>query len=559
VTTGSQKDDEYCERSAKPLSYASSRSITDDEEYGRTEIEDKESAEESTQAKISAGSPMPRGREIVFFFVIATANFTPISGLNGPLAIIQEIGASLGADQEKLPWLLASYGLSAGTLILFAGRLGDHFGHKDVFIVGNLWFAFFTLLCSFCGYLPRHQYTVFLVARVLQGIGPALCIPNAVALLGVTYAPGPQKAMVFAMFGAMAPVSAILSPLFTALLAMIWLPAAFIGLAVFLVAVAIAAFFVIPPEAKNELPTPAVGLWHLVVELDLGGALTGVSSLALFGVACNLGAFDGWHQPHVLVLLVSGILLAITFGFVEKHAKKPLLPYEAISPGVISVLTAVFCGWGCFGIWIYYTWEFYSVLRGATPLMATAYHSPILVCGICAALTTGFIIQRVGPAAVMTFALLAFTVGTGLVATAPIEQTYWLQTFLCNIIITWGMDLSFPAATLMLSDLVGSDHQGIAASLVTTVVNYSGALALGIAASVEMQMHQEHVQMDGGITDEHRDPTETLRGYRAAWYLGIGLGVAGLLVSASYAAILQRRKRQEQAILRGADQGQGQA
>lgn len=361
------------------------------------------------------------------------------------------------------------------------------------------------------------------------------------------------------MFGAMAPVSAILSPLFTALLAMVWLPAAFIGLAVFLVAVAVAAFFVIPPKPNNELPAPAVSLWHLAVELDLGGALTGISSLALFGIACNLGAFDGWHQPHVLILLVSGILLTVAFGFVEKHAKKPLLPYEAISPGVISVLTAVFCGWGCFGIWIYYTWEFYSVLRGATPLMATAWHSPILVCGICAALTTGFIIQRVGPAVVMTFALLAFTVGTVLVATAPIEQNYWLQTFLCNIIITWGMDLSFPAATLMLSDLVGPDHQGIAASLVTTVVNYSGALVLGIAASVEMQVHQAHVQVGGGITSGHRDPAETLRGYRAAWYLGIGLGVAGLLVSASYAAVLERRKRQEQTILQGGAQGQGQA
>ncbi|KAH7037695.1 major facilitator superfamily domain-containing protein [Microdochium trichocladiopsis] len=458
---------------------------------------------------------------------------------------------------------MASYGLSAGTLILFAGRLGDFFGHKWLLIVGNLWFAFFTLICGLCSYLPRHRYMAFLMARVLQGIGPALCIPNAVALLGVTYVPGPQKAMVFAIFGAMAPVSAVLSPLFAALLAMVWLPAAFIGLAAFLAFVALVAYFVIPESpATNNSVTSVTSMWQLVYELDLLGAMTGIVGLALFSTACNLGTFDGWDQPHVLILLVAGVLLVLTFGFVERHAKKPLLPCEAMSAGVIYVLAAVFCGWACFGIWIYYTWEFYSVLRGASPLLATAWHSPILLCGIWAALTTGFIIQRVGPAFVMTFALLAFTVGTVLIATAPVEQTYWLQTFLCNIIITWGMDLSFPAATLMLSDLVGPDHQGIAASLVTTVVNYSGGLALGIAGAIETWVHRAHAHTASGTDDldhgaeGHDDPSETLRGYRAAWYLGIGLGVAGFIVSASFAATLARRKQKMQ---QADDQRAGQA
>ncbi|KXJ94262.1 major facilitator superfamily domain-containing protein [Microdochium bolleyi] len=508
---------------------------------------------------------MPLAREITFFLVVATANFTPISGLNGPLAIVQNIGESLGVGSDKLPWLMASYGLSAGTLILFAGRLGDFFGHKRVFIIGNLWFAFFTLLCGFCSYLPKHSYVMFLTARVLQGVGPALCIPNAVALLGVTYVPGPRKAMVFAMFGAMAPVSAILSPLFAALLAMLWLPAAFLGLTAVLLLVAVAAVFVVPEDQANGASVTSVsGVWLLASELDIIGALTGISGLALFGVACNLGTFDGWDQPHVLILFLSGVLLAITFVYIEKHARRPLLPCEAISPGVVYILLAVFCGWGCFGIWIYYTWEFYSVLRGASPLLATAWHSPILLCGICAALTTGVILQRVGPAVVMTFALLAFTVGTVLIATAPVEQSYWLQTFICNIVITWGMDLSFPAATLMLSDLVGSDHQGIAASLVTTVINYSGALALGVAGAVEMRVHRTSV--DEGVGKSHNsgsggDPAAILKGYRAAWYLGIGLGIAGFFISASFACVMLRRKRQQQAQQRSirGEAGDGEA
>lgn len=77
TTTDSRKDDGCRDHSAKPLSYASSLSITDDEDYRSMENEDKESAEKKTQANISAGLPMPRSREVVFFLTIATANFTP--------------------------------------------------------------------------------------------------------------------------------------------------------------------------------------------------------------------------------------------------------------------------------------------------------------------------------------------------------------------------------------------------------------------------------------------------------------------------------------------------
>lgn len=68
--------------------------------------------------------------------------------------------------------------------------------------------------------------------------------------------------------------------------------------------------------------------------------------------------------------------------------------------------------------------------------------------------------------------------------------------------------MSFPAATLILSNAVAKEHQGIAASLVNTVVNYSISLALGFAGTVEANVN------NGGYTME-----EKLKGYRGAWYL----------------------------------------
>ncbi|KAI1417667.1 MFS general substrate transporter [Hypoxylon sp. FL1857] len=453
---------------------------------------EKKGGEGDPRAHIFLGQPMAVVHEIAFFAVVSTANFTPRS----------DLGVT---SSGQLVWLIAGYGLT-GTFILLAGRLGDLYGHKLIFLIGNLWFALFSLIAGLSVYTP-WPYAVFLFARIMQGIGPALLVPNAVALLGVTYVPGPRKAMLFAIFGAMAPASAIISPAFTSLLALARWSYAFFALSLLLVFTALAGVFVIPGGLSPEKGrVPRGNFRTLCAELDLLGALTGVSGLVLISISWNQASIHSWRYPYVPALLVIGSLLCVCFIFVEKHARKPLIPVEAINSGVTFVLAAVFCGWGCFGIYIYYIWEFYEVLRGASPLLATAMHSPIFISGIAAAITTGIIIHRVGPAVVMALALLAFTIGTTLIATAPIDQTYWTQTFICNLVITWGMDLSFPAATLMLSDLVSSEHQGIAASLVTTVVNYSGALALGIAGTVELRVN------GGG-----KDPEHILRGYRGAW------------------------------------------
>ncbi|KAI1393826.1 MFS general substrate transporter [Hypoxylon trugodes] len=493
---------------------------------------EKRGSGEDPRAHIFLGKPMSVIREIAFFTVVATANFTPHSGFHQALCILHIIGSDLGVTHSgQLVWLIAGYGLT-GTFILLAGRLGDVYGHKLIFLVGNVWFALFSLAAGLAVYTPR-PYAVFLFARIMQGVGPALLVPSAVALLGITYVPGQRKAMLFAMFGAMAPASAIISPAFTGLLALARWQYAFFALSLLLIFTTIAGVFVIPGGLSPEKGRmPHGGLGAICAELDVLGALTGVSGLVLISVSWNQASIHSWQDPYVPVLLMTGILLCVVFVFVEKHARKPLIPMEAINSGVAFILAAVFCGWGCFGIYIYYIWEFYEMLRGASPLLATAMHSPIFVSGIAAAITTGMIIHRVGPAVVMALALLAFTVGTTLIATAPIEQSYWSQTFLCNLIVTWGMDLSFPAATLMLSDLVSSEHQGIAASLVTTVVNYSGALALGVAGTVELHVNK------GGKTSQ-----DILKGYRGAWYVAIGLGVVGLMLCSIFTWKFSKRQR----------------
>ena len=96
-------------------------------------------------------------------------------------------------DGAQLSWLVAGYSLTVGSFILISGRLGDMFGHKKLFVIGFAWFSLWSMIAGLAVY---SNHVLFIFARVLQGIGPAITLPNGLALLGAAYAPGQRKNMV---------------------------------------------------------------------------------------------------------------------------------------------------------------------------------------------------------------------------------------------------------------------------------------------------------------------------------------------------------------------------
>ncbi|KAJ4296314.1 multidrug-resistance type transporter aminotriazole resistance [Kalmusia sp. IMI 367209] len=442
------------------------------------------------------------------------------AGLGNVQTIVHIIGNDFGLADAELPWLIAGYSLTVGTFILVFGRFGDVFGYKRMLLIGFLWMALWSVVLG-CSVYSNH--VLFTFARVFQGIGPAIMLPNGLAIFGATYAPGRRKAMVFAIFGACAPTGSVLGSAFAGLFTLGWWPWTFWAFAIYLVLITAVGSVLIPdPPKKSKFASMPVS--EQIRNLDLPGAAAGVAALVLFNFAWNQAPLVGWQHPYVYVCLILSFLFLPLFFYIElRVSKTPLIPFHALSTDVAFVLACVACGWSCFGIWYYYSWQFAQVLRGASPLLSTAWFAPVVPSGIMAAIVTGLVIHRVGPPPVMVIALSCFTIGTILIMTCPVDQTYWAQFFVCTLITPWGMDMSFPAATLMLSDAVSKEHQGIAASLVNTVVNYSISLGLGFAGTVEVYV------VDGGTT-----PEDVLRGYRAALYMAVGLSGMGLVISGVY-------------------------
>ncbi|KAK6062978.1 major facilitator superfamily transporter [Seiridium cupressi] len=513
-----------------------SRSTTPDNE--EDDVEDADMGHTATRmnSTTSIAETLPLHRELLFVTVICLAQLLTQAGLGQVIPILHIIGNNYGTSEAgDLSWYIAGYSLTVGTFILFAGRLGDTFGYKNMFLIGMAWFSVWSMITGLAVY---SDHVLFTFGRVLQGIGPALCLPNALAILGASYAPGKRKSLVFAAFAATAPGGSVLGSLFSSLFALAWWPWTFWCFALVLAATTVLGYYAIPPCPPSHMAKVPKTWKGKLAYLDLPGAVAGVTGLILFNFAWNQAPIVGWPTPYVYVTLILGVLfVAAFFVFEIKYAKTPLLPFDALSVDVSFVLAAIACGWACFGIWFWYTWQFFEEARGASPLLATAWICPVAVSGLLAAAFTGLLIHKLGPATVMTMALCAFLTGTTLMATTPVDQIYWSQTFVAVIIQPWGMDMSFPAATLILSNAVSRRHQGIAASLVNTVVNYSIALGLGFAGTVEYRVN------NGGRTQEDK-----LKGYRGAYYMGIGLAGLGIVISLAYvfkSHLMKCEKRRE--------------
>lgn len=449
------------------------------------------------------------------------------------LSIVHVIGATWGLeDSPNLSWVLAGYSLTVGTFILFSGRLGDTFGYKTMFLLGLSWFSFWSMICGLAVY---SSHILFIFARVLQGIGPALMLPNGLAILGATYPPGKKKAMVFAAFTSCAPTGSVIGSIFSGLFASTWWPWTFWCFSLVLAATVVLAYVVLPPMPPR-VDRPRT-LRETLVMLDVPGAVMGVTGLVLFNFAWNQAPLVGWWKSYVDVTLVLGVLFIAGFFLIEvRYSRHPLVPFDALTTDVAFVLGAIACGWGSFGIWVWYSWQFQMVLQGASPLVASAQWVPVIVVGSSAAFVVALLLHRLGPPLVMTGALLAFAVGLTLMATCPVDQIYWGQVFVSFVVTPWGMDMSFPAGTLILSNSVAREHQGIAASLVATIVNYSIALGLGFAGTIEYRVN------NGGTTQ-----ADILKGFRGAFYLGIGLAGLGCLICFAFLLKSRRNGKKQQA------------
>lgn len=142
-------------------------------------------------------------REIFFILNVCLAQLLSLAGLAQTFTPLVILSNAFGISNPGLmAWPTAAYSLTLGSCILPAGRLGDMYGHKKLFMIGWVWFSAASVLC---GFSKHGGFEMLTGCRALQGIGPALFIPNGLALLGRNFPMGLKRNLAISLFGGMGP------------------------------------------------------------------------------------------------------------------------------------------------------------------------------------------------------------------------------------------------------------------------------------------------------------------------------------------------------------------
>src|SRR5215210_5741185 len=232
-----------------------------------------------------------------------------VSIVNVALPSIRE---DLGFSESSLAWVLNAYTLTFGGFMLLAGRFGDLFGHRRVFVLGV---ALFTAASLACGLATSQE--VLVGARAIQGIGGAVVAAVALSLIMTLFTEPAERAKAMGVIGFVAAgggsIGVLAGGVITDLFSWHWIFLVNIPIGVGV----IAACLVLLPGGGAR---PAQG------RLDVAGSVLVTGSLMLAVYAIVNGNEQGWTSGRTLGLLAAAVAGLGAFLALESRVAEPLIP-----------------------------------------------------------------------------------------------------------------------------------------------------------------------------------------------------------------------------------------
>ncbi|TPE42790.1 MFS transporter, partial [Amaricoccus solimangrovi] len=224
------------------------------------------------------------------------------------LPVIQR---ELDADFVAAQWVVSGYALFLAALLLVGGAAGDRFGRRKLFVTGITVFAAASLLCA-----AAPGIDMLIAARVAQGIGAALLVPQSLAILSAAFPPEIRGRAIGTWAGA-ASITTALGPAVGGFLidGLGWRAAFWINLPLAALAVLLALRHV--PESRSGTAGP----------LDWRGAVLAVLASALLTVGLTSLVEPGRRLPAAGAVVL-GVLAGMALIRNERRVAAPLVPLE---------------------------------------------------------------------------------------------------------------------------------------------------------------------------------------------------------------------------------------
>jgi EmrB/QacA subfamily drug resistance transporter len=379
---------------------------------------------------------------------------------------LPSIRVDVDASATGLQWTMNAYLLTITAFVVTAGRLGDMFGRKRLFLVGMGVFALGSILSGAAG-----DEQVLIAGRVLQGLGAAPMLPLSLAIVCNAF-PAEQQARALGIWAGISAMALGIGPLAGgALVDLDWrlifwvnLPIAALGIAI----VAVAA-----PESTD----PGAGR-----RVDLTGLAT--LAVGLTAVVLALVQARAWEPAPIVVLAVLGLLCLYAFWRNEHRSPDPIVDFALFRNGpYFGASAAAFALVGSYWSVMFFQPQYLQDVRAHSAIVSGLMILPVTVPMIFVSPFSGRLITRFGARALMTVGMALGTLG--LLALTQIDAGSSYALLLAGY-LPFGIALGFVYAPMSTAAMAAmpAEKVGIASGVLAMDRVMAGTIGLAATGAV---------------------------------------------------------------------------
>jgi len=458
-------------------------------------------------------STEPDPRRWLVLALLGTAFFVVILDSTIVYVAVPPIQQELGFSTASVQWVLSSYLLTFGGLLLFGGRLADLLGRRRIFMIGITLFTVSSLLCGLA-----WSAEMLLASRVLQGVGAAIMAPTALSLLLTTFGEGPDRNKALGIWGGIGGVGGtaglLLGGPVTALLGWEWI--FFINVPVGIALLALCR--VLLRESRNP---------SLPRTFDVTGAVTITLALVLLVYGITEAPTTGWSSPRTWLVFLSSAALMAIFVFIEKRSVAPLVPLRIFRSrrlvgGNIVLMSA---GMAVDGILIVLT-LYASRVLGASAIQFGLMTAAMTGMSVVGSFAGQAVVTKKGFRPVAAGGMTLIAIGSLVLTRLSVDGGLFRNIFLGLLVFGTGLGAAFVGAQIAALSGVSESESGLAAGIADTCFTIGGALGLAVLSTVAAS-RSAHLLSTGTV-----DPLTALTGgFQTALVVAVGLAVVGLVAA----------------------------
>jgi len=424
---------------------------------------------------MSVDAARPRFGAWVALATLSLGLFMTLLDLTIVNIAIPSLVDGIHASLDQILWVLNAYSLLYAVLLITAGRLGDVFGPRNLFITGV---AIFTIASAISGLAQNPSQLI--AARALQGVGAAVLAPQGLPIVLRLFA-AERRAGVFAIYGILGGLAVLAGPTAGGFLVTHfgWRAIFYVNLPFGLVTMAM-AFIAVPDlrqAVRHRLDIPGV----LLVSAGLFAIVFGL----IEGQRYDWGTITGFVT--IPAVLAGGGLLVAVFLVQQWRTQggEPLLPFAVFKDRNFTLMTVVLAamGFAILGFYLPLTIYLQSVLGlsaleaglivGVEPLAS------LITSGVAASLS-----QKVSGKYLLIPGLVVLAAGIGFVDWAmQADASRW--SLVPGLVIS-GLGMGFvwtPVYSLATRDL-SPQLGGVASGVINTTLELGTVIASAVVGAV---------------------------------------------------------------------------